>query len=352
MLIPFCALVDAESIAGRAAAIAAAHDLPGLALALVEDGAIAHEQAFGFADLATGARLAPGHVFQAASLAKMVTAWTVLQLENQGQISLDAPVMRYVSRWRLPGDGFDIDAVTVRRILGHRAGLSLPDYPGFEPDQPLPSLEASLAGETNGAGDLRVIETPGARFRYSGGGYTLLALAVEEITGVRFADHVTRAVLGPLGMSTSTFDRSTAVERATGHDAARRPLPFYRYDGAAAAGLLATIGDLARFAAAHVTGPRGEPAGRGVVSPVALLAMTSMQSHTGRADGLWAGYGLGYEIEPLADGCTLVGHHGVNRGWRALLAADLEARRAIVLFANGDAAMPALEQLLHMWRER
>jgi CubicO group peptidase (beta-lactamase class C family) len=345
-------LVDADSLAGQAAAIVAAHHLPGLVLALVEDGAIVREQAFGCADRDTGTRLAPHHVLQAASLAKMVTAWTVLQLADQGRLALDAPISRYVSRWRLPTGPFDGAAVTVRRVLGHCAGLSLPDYPGFAPERPLPSLEASLSGESNGAGDLRMVEPAGVRFRYSGGGFTLLALAIEEITDSRFAEHAARAVLEPLGLSATTFDPPPCGAQATGHDSSGRPLPFFRYDGAAAAGLSSTAGDLARFAAAHMTGPRGELAGRGVISTAAIAAMTTIQAWTERVDGLWAAYGLGCEIEPLPGGGTLIGHHGCNRGWRALLAADLDARCAIVLLANGDAAMPALEEVLRSWCER
>lgn len=345
------ALVNFETLAAEAAALIVAHDVPGLALALVEGGVVVRERAFGCADRRTGARLVSHHVFQAASLAKMVTAWTVLHLAERGRVELDAPVSRYVSRWRLPAGRFDIAEVTVRRVLGHRAGLSVADYPGIAPECPLHSLEASLSGESNGAGDLRVVERPGVRFRYSGGGYTLLALAIEEITASRFADAAMRVVLEPLGLASTTFDPPPPGARATGHDAAGRALPYFYYDGAAAAGLSTTAADLARFAAAHMVGPRGEPAGRGVITPAAIAAMTTIGSDTGRVDGLWSAYGLGCEIEPLPDGRTLIGHHGVNRGWRALLAADLDARRAIVMLANGDTAMPALEALVRSWCE-
>lgn len=341
------------ALAERAAALCGRPGVPGLAFAVAADGSVVAERAFGVADLGAARPLATSHVFQAASLAKCVTAWTVLQLAEAGRVDLDAPIARYVERWRLPPSAFDHSLATVRRILSHTAGLSLPDYPGFEPSRPLPTLEASLAGETNGGGDLRVVEPPGARFRYSGGGFALLQLAIEELTGERFAARVARTVFAPLGMTRSTFDPGSPLldSAATGHDPQGHALPFYRLDGAAAAGLVTTAGDLARFAAAHLPGPHGEPAGRGVVSPSAIVAMTTPHVRTGRRDGLWALYGLGFEVEQRADGRTIVGHHGMNRGWRALAAIEPAGRRAIALLANSDAAMPALEELLATWLE-
>ena len=75
-----------------------------------------------------------------------------------------------------------------------RAGLSQHGYPGLPPDQPVPSLEESMAG-------LRFAARPGAGYLYSGGGYTVLQLVIEEITGEAFATYMRREVLDPLGMT-------------------------------------------------------------------------------------------------------------------------------------------------------
>lgn len=277
------------------------------------------------------------HVFQAASLSKPLTACAVMRLAGYGRIDLDAPIMRMLTRWRFPPSPFPEEHVTVRRILSHTAGLSLPDYPGFSPDQELPTLEASLSGATNGGGDLRII-APAGPFRYSGGGFTLLQLLIEEITGERFADHMRAALLRPLGMEHSDFAPQFAAARpaATGHDAAGAPLPFYRFDALAAAGLTATAADLARFLAAQFDAP-------------ATSLMATPMAKTGCVDGMWPQYGLGYEIDRRPDGAIRFGHHGMNRGWRALMAADPTRRRALAALANSDAAMPALEALYQAW---
>ena len=122
-------------------------------------------------------------VFQAASISKTLTAWGVMRLVEQGALELDAPVGRYLTRWQLPPSPYNHDGVTIRRLLSHTAGLSLHGYPGIAPEQPLPTLEESLSGGHPGAEDVRVVSEPGTTYAYSGGGYTLLQLVVEEVTG-------------------------------------------------------------------------------------------------------------------------------------------------------------------------
>jgi CubicO group peptidase (beta-lactamase class C family) len=312
--------------------------MPGLALALVErDGRII-ELAFGVAEARTGQPLMPVHVFQAASLAKMVTALAVLRLAARGELDLDRQIEDRLTRWRLPDSAFDSRGVTARRVLAHMAGLSLPDYPGFPPDARLPTLEESLSGATNGGGGLCLIAPPGGSFRYSGGGFALLQLLIEEVTGEAFASHIRRTVFAPLAMASSGFtsDPALVARAAGGHDASGASVPFYRFDGLAAAGLLATAGDLARFVRVLMAAPE---------APMMMRAA----AETGRVDAMWPWYGLGCEIDQRSDGRLIAGHHGINRGWRALLAMDAARGRGLALLANGDNAMPALEAIYEAW---
>lgn len=244
--------------------------------------------------------------FQAASLGKTATA--VLAREY---LDLDAPLR--TRSWTPPFDARDI---RVRDILQHTAGLSLPDYPGREPDAPAPSLAESL----DGIGAPEPLRRPGppGRFAYSGGGYTWVQLALEERTG-RSLDELAK----PWGLRFAP----DGLALATGHDETGRPLPFYRYDGAAA-GLLATPGAYARFLAA---------------APLAALAAAAVP--TGGEEGLWPHYGLGVEL----DG-RIAGHHGINRGWRALAAFDLDTRDGLVLFAARDGTEAALADAYRDWR--
>src|SRR5215471_996031 len=157
------------------------------ALALIEDGHIFDSYFY-----SVGVSINDGTLFQMASVSKWVTAWGVMALVERGRLELDAPVSKYLTRWKLPPSEFDNDGVTVRRLLSHTAGLTDGlGYLGFTPGAQGQSLEDSLtyaADRIPGAdGHVRVGRAPGSRFEYSGGGFALLQLIVEEVTHDRFA---------------------------------------------------------------------------------------------------------------------------------------------------------------------
>ena len=323
---------EAFACAGSAA-------VPGLSIAIVEGGELVAEQAFGNAR--AGEPMRTDHLLQAASLAKPLTACAMLRLIEQRKAALDAPVNALLRSWQVESAGHPVEKITLRRVLCHCAGLSTPDYPGLPPSLPVPTIRASLQGV---AGlPLTLIAAPGSGFAYSGGGYALLQLLIEELTGEGFAAHMARTLFAPLAMYRSSFDPESplAAFAATGHDADGAALPFYRFDAAAAAGLLCTAADLARFLGALIDGRvLGEAARRVMLAPAV---------DTGGADGLWPKYALGFEVDALPGGRTAIGHHGMNRGFRALMAADIDAGRAVVALANGDGAMPALERIYSLW---
>ena len=248
------------------------YSAPGAAVSLVRDGELVWSEGYGLADRERGVPVTTDTVFQVASISKAVTSWGVMRLVESGQLELDAPVEQYLTRWHLPRSNYDASGVTIRRLLSHSAGLSVHGYPGLRPDVPLPSLEESLSGNNGGAGAVRITMEPGAQFSYSGGGYTLLQLIVEEVTGETFSAYMQREVLDPLGMVHSSFEWRADLHPATAiaYSETGASLPNYLFTEQAAAGLYTTAPDLARFVAAEMPGPNGEPAGRGVLSPDTL----------------------------------------------------------------------------------
>lgn len=218
------------------------HGVPGVAVALIYDGEV-WVQGFGSEDTRRDRPVAADTVFQAASVSKSVSAWGVMRLVEQGKLGLDVPVSRYLTRWDLPQSAFDPDGVTVRRLLSHTAGISVGGYLGYEPGVALPSLEKELsvgpdAAERHGA--VRIIYPPGEAVHYSGGGYTLLQLLVEEVSNKSFADYMQRQVLGPLGMTQSTFEGNSTIRKsiATPYATDGGVLPQYRFVAKAAEGLV------------------------------------------------------------------------------------------------------------------
>lgn len=300
---------------GDAAAFAAAADRMiqresrgNAAFALIKDGRSVHEH---FASI--GAPVDRDTLFQVASLSKWITALGVMTLVDAGRVDLDAPVDTYLKRWRLPDSGFDNREVTVRRLLSHTAGLTDGlGYGGFAPGQPVQPLVESLTRASDASpgrdGRVRVGMEPGSEWQYSGGGYALLQLMIEDVTGEPFDSYMRRAVMVPLGMERSTFVTPQAG-LAEIYDTAGKPATRYRFSAPSAAGLYTSVADLSRLIAAQQSEPGGAAAGRGVLKPSTLAEMRKPHAYQYGAE-LW---GLGMIIyAPNDAGSFILGHDGDN----------------------------------------
>ena len=199
--------------------------------------------------------------FPVASLSKWITAYGVLLLAQEGRIDLDAPVSAYLERWHLPdaAPGFNNDDVTTRRLLAHMGGFT--DALGFADhtkDDPPPALVDSLHAPISSSGErveLRVNAAPGTAWSYSGGGYLILELLVEDVTGLPFAAYMRRAVFEPIGMAKSTYaPLSTLTDTSGSWTTDGTAAPLYSYAALGATGLVSTVADLTRFAVALANG--------------------------------------------------------------------------------------------------
>jgi CubicO group peptidase (beta-lactamase class C family) len=280
------------------------------AFVLVEDGQIASEHY-----LSRGAAVDRDTRFQVASLSKWATAWGVMTLVEKGAIDLDAPVSTYLRRWQLPASAGGNEKVTARRLLSHTAGLTDGlGYGGFAPGQPVQTLEESLTRASDASpgadGAVKVGMEPGSRFAYSGGGYALLQLIIEEVSGQSFNDYMTRAVFAPLGMTRSTYSLDDAAENvAESYDTDGSLATRYRFSAPSAAGLYTSAGDMARFIQAHTPGRNGEPIGRGVLRPDTVAAMRAPHASQWGA-AIW-GLGVILYAENGAND-FVIGHDGMN----------------------------------------
>lgn len=304
--------------------------VPGAALALIRGGEAAHQGCYGFADKTKKIPVTEKTGFNVGSISKTVAAWGIMLLVERDLLELDAPIENYLTRWHLPSSKFDVNGVNVRRLLSHTAGLSLDGYPGWKPGTKLPSLEKSLSGRTNGAGKVRLVAEPGTEWRYSGGGYTLLQLVIEEVTHRRFSEYMKDEVLEPLGMDRSSYAITSEILAGSSeaHSKTGARIPGPRFAAEAAAGLHTTLEDLTLFAAAVLRAERKLP-GRGLLRPKTVRLMTSPAPAT---NGAW---GLGYMIRPLQPDMTLVGHSGGNLGWVANCWMVLETGDGLVMLTNG-----------------
>ncbi|MBF9031000.1 serine hydrolase [Rhodobacterales bacterium HKCCE3408] len=332
------ARTHAALIATVEAAVPAAierHDVPGAAVAMVLGGDLVWEAGFGIADTGTQAPVTPDTVFEAASVAKPVTAWAILRLAEQGLLDLDAPIETFISHWSLPPSPFDHSGVTARRLLAHAAGINFGGDPGVEPGEDVPTLREAADGTGLEGGRIEAAFPPAERYRYSSKGYALLEMAVEDITGAPFAEYMQAQILEPLEMTSSGFEWTPELRdrAATGHDWFGNPLPHYEHPTSAPGGLLTTAGDLARFLAAGMTGPSGEPPGRGIISTPSVIETFSPFPFTDDESMV----GLGYNLDS-STGTLVARKSGDHRGFKPIVFTIPELGAALVILTNSDRA--------------
>ncbi len=267
--------------------------IPGLALAIVRDGAVVYEQGYGVAD-PTGRAVTPSTPFILGSTSKALTGLVVAGLVDSGQVDLDAPAARYIPELQAAPQWA---TVRVRDLLGHvsglstRAGLANWSLDGG-PDDTLAANATRLAGTP-------FDRQPGTTFEYSNANYDLLGRLIESVTGDTYAHVIAQRVFEPLGMVRSYADRDSALSAglATGYyqwfglTAQPFDVPYPR--GALSSSMLiSSADDLAHVLIAELEGGRylGRPA-------LPADAMALSQTQMSRVDDR-TGYAFGWFMEP------------------------------------------------------
>src|SRR5690606_36453735 len=223
--------------------------VPGAAVLVLRDGQPLVRRGYGLADLQTGAPVTPETNFRLASVSKQFTAAAILLLAQDGKLSLDDPVRKW-----LPSLPASADPITLRHLLTHGSGLI--DYEDL--------MAPDATGQVNDIDVLHMLERedrlyfePGTSYRYSNGAYALLALIVGKASGQDFASFLRARIFEPLGMdNTVAYENviSTVPNRAYGHSLVDGA--WVRTDQSptsavlGAGGIYSSIDDMARWDAA------------------------------------------------------------------------------------------------------
>ncbi len=305
------------------------HGVPGVSVAVVDGGRLVWARAWGVAQQGQPVALTPATLMQAASISKPLAAFGALKLVDQGRLSLDADISPQLRRWKLPpGAQTPGHPVTLRGLLGHTAGLTVHGFPGYEPGKPLPTLMQVLDGQPPAHTEpVRATQRPGSEWRYSGGGYVLLQLLMEDVTGEPFARWMAREVLRPAGMATSLFGRlpDAPLSMAAAGHMDGQVIEGRRANKVelAAGGLWTTPTELARLSVAL------QPVMNGADRP--WLRARSLALARQRQAVPHARSGLGVFLHG-ADG---FGHDGRNAGFDSSWMMD--GRRALIVMINANA---------------
>src|SRR5579871_2180040 len=218
---------------------------PGCALSVMRDGQIIYERGYGMADLDHNIPITPATVFHVASMSKQFTAASILMLAQEGKLSLDDPVRKYIPE--LPDFGVP---VTIRQLIHHTSGLrdqwDLLGLAGWRYSLDLITDEDVLSVVSRQR-DLNF--TPGSKHLYSNTGYTLLAQVVKRVSGQSFREFTTARIFEPLNMKSTHFrdDHAEIVKNmAYGYEPAKDTyrISLTNFDTVGATSLLTTVEDL------------------------------------------------------------------------------------------------------------
>jgi CubicO group peptidase (beta-lactamase class C family) len=312
----------------------------GASVAVVENCEVVDARGFGTAT-PQGAAVHASTQFQAGSVSKVVTAAGALRMVEGGTLSLDADVSRYLRSWTLPRpEPFHQHPVTLRQLLSHSAGLTVSGFNGYAMGTTLPSVVQVLDGAAPANTDaVRLTAAPGAGWRYSGGGYVVTQLLMQDAGGASFETLMQEHVLHPAGLRHSSYlpsvEPASAREAAHGTAADGTPIPggWRLYREQAAAGLWSTPSDLARFGIALIRSMRGEDG--------ALLKRDTANEMMRRHAGAW---GLGPELS--ADGAPRkFSHTGAPVGYRTLWLMFPDTCQGAAIMTNADEGMTLTHEI-------
>ncbi len=307
------------------------YNVPGVSIAVIHNGQIDWVKGYGLREYGKSERVDSTTLFQAASISKPVSAVAALRMVDKGELTLDEDVNLKLQSWKVPENEFTKKQyITLRRLLSHSAGLSMHGVPEFSAGAELPTLVQILDGNWFASTEpVRVITEPGTMFRYSGGGYIVLHVLLEDITKRPFAELAREFVLQPAGMLSSTFEQPLPKQfwsqAAVGHLADKTPLQglWHILPEQAAGGLWTTPKDLASFMIELWRSYQG-------LSDKLLPKHLAREMLTRQIDD----FGLGLSLPGV--GVSRFQHSGGNAGYRCFMVLSIDVPDGIVIMTNSD----------------
>ena len=320
--------------------------VPGVSVAVIHDFEVHWARGYGVADVVTGAPVDVETLFQAASISKPVTAAAVMRSVEDGRFALDDDINAILTSWRLDGRGFtDARPVTPRLLLSHVAGLGDGHgFPGYNPGEARPTPVQILNGdEPSNVDAVTMVRPPLSAMHYSGGGTTIVQLALTDLYGETFPDLMRRMVLEPAGMAASTFEQPLPPDRDANAARAHRggagePMgdaKWHVYSAMAAAGLWTNAQDLARFAIEVQKALRGDPD-----RMVGAASAREMTSPVGIGD-----FGVGFEVSRHGQGWYFA-HSGGNWGFTCYLIAHKVKGYGAAVMTNASGGAGVFRELI------
>ena len=306
--------------------------IPGVSIAVINNGKLEWAKAYGVKQNGTENPVTITTLFQAASITKPMVAAAVLHLAEKGLIDLDAPVNEQLTSWKIPANEFTAqNPVTPKMLILHTGGVTGLGFDGYSIDAKIPTLLQILDGlDPANSPPIRVDATPGANWRYSGGGYLILQQLMQDVTHKTFSNLLNDIILEPLNMTNSFFSQPLMSEQAkaaaTGHTSEGEIVvgKWRIYPELAAGGLWSNPIDLCRFIVELQQSLDGN-ANQFLSKPMTEYMLSRQFINMG------LGFVLGGKDENLS-----FTFNGGNAGYRCSLFAYASKGQGAVIMTNSD----------------
>jgi CubicO group peptidase (beta-lactamase class C family) len=339
-------MFQASELEWRLGELIESHGIPGAQLAVIDDGEIV-EAAAGVLSLRTQSPSRPDALFLPGSIGKLYTATLVMMLVGEGKIDLDTSIRTYLPDFQVK-DPSAPDRVTVRNLLTHTSGFDGDHFADTGRG------DDALARYIVGCRDLPQIAEPGKIWSYSNSSYAILGRIVEVVTGGVFEDVLRDRIFVPLALqSTVSFaDQAMPHPVAVGHV----PNPenpqelivsptwgLYRAFAPMGTAVIASAGDVLRFADLHLRGGTG-PGGETLLDAGLVEAMQQEEARLVDDSLLGGAWGLGWNLDEW-DGTKLIGHDGNSIGQNAFMRLAPGERFGFCLQTNVESAISLFREV-------
>jgi CubicO group peptidase (beta-lactamase class C family) len=316
------------------------HNVPGISIAVVRGRKLRWAKGYGVANTETKSRVDTSTLFQAGSISKPLAALAALNLVEEGRLELDKDINLYLKGWKLKYNRFtDTSKVTLRRLLTHTAGTTVHGFPGYKHKDTFPTITEVLTGKGN-TDSIYVDTIPGSFWRYSGGGYTVMEKAVEDVTEEPFEAYMKQYILDPLNMTKSTYEQPLPERYHANASAAYNSKGeivegyWHNYPEQAAAGLWTTPSDLAKYCIAIQEIVAGNE------SPV--LEKSTINQMLTQHENDW---GLGPSLVKSGDSLRFQ-HGGKNEGFTNNLIGFANTGDAVIVMTNADNGGRLIDEIM------
>lgn len=315
----------------------------GLSIALVDDQRVVWAEGFGLADQEKDIPATADTLYRVGSISKLFTATAAMQLAEQGKLDIDQPLQKYIPNFSIKSRFADTTEITPRLLMTHHSGLPRDRMKGFMTASPAPfaTLVENIRNDYTAY-------TPGLIASYSNLGVSLLGVAIQNQSGMPYADFMRQSLLAPLGMTHSSFDTGLSASALAAKGYRGRKVedePGLR--DVPAGGLNSSVNEMSRFMSMVFAG--GVSGGRQIIQEKTLAEMLRPQNSAVALDfdtRVGLAWWLNDKGKPqLKNGGMVASHDGSTGLFHSKMYVLPQHKLGVIVLANSSTAGAATEHI-------